>query len=101
MQSSVKIKNFRISGLTIIGIAVALMIFGSILAIPPVDSKTSSSHHSKSSHISSSFNSGVAIAIPIATATHVPYNGANFARLGNTVCHYIYHDTQIVGLSTK
>ncbi|MGB7955236.1 MAG: hypothetical protein WCF23_14755 [Candidatus Nitrosopolaris sp.] len=57
MEYSANIKNFRISGLTIIGIAIALIIFGGVLAIPPVDSKTSSSHHSKSSRISGdSFN---------------------------------------------
>jgi hypothetical protein len=54
LDNSVKIKNFRISGLTIVGLAIALMIFGGILAIPPVNSKTSSSHNSKSSHISGS-----------------------------------------------
>jgi peptidoglycan/xylan/chitin deacetylase (PgdA/CDA1 family) len=58
LHNSVKIKNFRISGLTIIGIAIALMIFGGSLSIPPVDSKPSSSHHSKSSNISSSSNTG-------------------------------------------
>ena len=54
LENSVKIKNFRISGFTIVGIAIALMIFGGLLPVPPVDSKPSSSHHSKSSHISAS-----------------------------------------------
>ncbi|MDQ6862545.1 MAG: polysaccharide deacetylase family protein [Thermoproteota archaeon] len=58
MDNSVKIKNFQISGLAIIGIAIALIILGGVLVIPPVDSKPSSSHHSKSSHISSSSNTG-------------------------------------------